>query len=501
MDDLAPRIIDRFAAVLKSSIPKHKIVTKGGEEFLEIYVGSITENATKALQEVKNELLIGSAILNNVYLKESIVDNWLSSLEVDVLQNLISESLTIGKNSLNTDFYKKFIPFVGGEEKRISSLTNNIVYGRRGAGKSSLILFGCRKVLEENIPYVWVAMQQYQNRADIQVIVQVFYEIVAQLENEIGADSSTKLKTLIFELENKGTKLTFDDVKQKIPLMFRDLSSFVQQRKALFLFIDDLHLITTGLQPLFLSALYSLARGNNIYLKISSIENLTNLFDYSTNEGMQIPGDLQRIALDYNLMTPDKAYKHINDIIESYVQYCGIPNLNSLCEARPRYRLTWVSAGVPRDALYIFNNSISKARNEKRKKVAIVDINMAAADSMTEKEKYISDDVEDQPGSINEILENIKDFCFKKAKSNAFLVHKEPKNEKYKLIKKLVDLRFLHILHPGITPDRKNEKYEAFLLDYAFYTGFRKITSVKEFKETPKTPTANELRTLKKFKL
>jgi Cdc6-like AAA superfamily ATPase len=504
MNDLskcADTIVQRFASICKSSLPEYKIVKKGGELFLEIYVGNINDNIAEKLAQAKKEIDLDDSITNNIYLSEKKVSNWLSSIEIDILQNLISESLTIGRDSLKSDFYKHFIPFVGGEEKRISSMTNSIVYGRRGAGKSSLILYGCNKVIEQKMPFAWIAMQQFQNRSDLQVIPQVLFEFISQIEQDLDSKVCESLKNVIYSLEKKGAKLTFDQIKQGIPLFVRNLLPFVKNRKALFLFLDDLHLIGYKLQPLLLSSLYSICRGNSIYLKISSIENLTNLFDYVQNEGMQIPGDLQRVALDYNLMTPDKAHKHINDIIESYVTFAGIPNLNILCEIRTRYRLTWVSAGVPRDALYVFNNSITKARNENRTKIAVMDINMAAADAMSEKEKYVTDDIEDKPEKISELLDAIKAFCFDVAKSNAFLVHKEPKNDSYKLIKKLIDLRFLHILHPGITPDRKNEKYEALLLDYAFYTGFRRTPSIKEFKETPQAPTSKELRSLKRFNI
>lgn len=500
-DNYALDIVNRFAALCGSATPKYELIRRGGENFLEIHVGKITDHITDKIATVKAELSLKNPLTQNVFLVEKKVNNWLTTIEIDILQNLISESLTIGRDSLKSDFYKKFIPFAGGEEKRISAMTNNIVYGRRGAGKSSLILYGCNKVLDAGYPFVWVAMQQYQNRTDLQVIPQVLYEIISQLENEMSESLQSELKRIVYQLEELGTKLQFDDIKLKLPIFARHLLPFVKKRGCLYFFIDDLHLIARKLQPLFLSSLYSFARGNNIFLKISSIENLTSLYDYSLNEGMQIPGDLQRVVLDYNLMSPEQAYKHISTIIESYVKYSGIPSLNALCETPVRHRLTWVSAGVPRDALYIFNNGLSKARNQSRKKIGVMDINMAAADSMSEKEKYISDDIEDSPQELNAFLDEIKAFCFTTAKSNAFLVHKEPSSHRYNLMQKLIDLRFLHILHPGITPDRRNEKYEALLLDYAFYTGFRMTRSIKEFKPTPVAPTFKELRNLKRFKI
>ncbi len=497
----AESIVESFAELCSSTIPAFEIVEKGGEKFLEIYVGSITENLLDKIKSVKIHNP-NNSLCNNTYLVEKKIDNWLESIEVDILQNIISESLTIGRGSLKSDFYKKFIPSVGGEEKRITSKTNNIVYGRRGAGKSSLILYGCNKVIESNQPFAWIALQQYHNRTDLLVIPQILYEIVNQLFNTIEhIESKSKTLSIIDKLEKKGTSITFTDIKMNLPLISRYITPIARSHGAIFIFLDDLHLIGRNIQPLVLSSLYSFCRGNDIFLKISSIENLTYLYDYTKKEGLEIPGDLQSVALDYNLMTPEKTFQHINDIILSYIKYSGIPSLGQLCDVRARQRLTWVSAGVPRDALYIFNNAITQAKNQRRKKIAVVDINMAASESMAEKEKYITDDIEDDPNLLRESLDEIKSFCFNDSKMNAFLVHKDPSNKKYKIIRKLIDLRFLHILHPGITPDRRNEKFEALLLDYAFYTGFRRNPSVKEFKATLELTTAKELRNLRKFKI
>ena len=493
-------LVKSFASLCRSATPIYDIVNKGGEAFLEIQVGNITDNLADKLQKAKDDNP-ENQFNDTAYLVKKKINNWLDSIESDILQNVISESLTIGRHSLNSDFYKKFIPSVGGEEKRIATLTNTIVYGRRGAGKSSLILYGCNKVIEQNQPFVWIALQQYHNRDDLQVIPQVLYEIVSQLSGEIKEEDKTRLLSIIHDLENIGVNIGFNEIKIKLPLFSRHLMPIVNAKGAIFIFLDDLHLVGRNIQPLLLSALYSFCRGNNIFLKISAIENLTKLYDYQQKEGLEVPGDLQSVVLDYNLMTPQKTFNHINEIILSYILYSGIPSFGSLCDIRARQRLTWVSAGVPRDALYIFNNAITQAKNSNRKKIAIVDLNMAASESMSEKEKYITDDIEDDPSTLKTYLEKIKMFCFNDSKLNAFLVHKDPSNPNYKLIRKLIDLRFLHILHPGITPDRRNEKYEVLLLDYAFYTGFRRNPSVKEFKATPQSPSAKELRNLKKFRI
>ncbi len=407
----AKDIVELFAEKCKISLPKYETLNNGGENFLAIYTGNRNEFFLNVLSDIGSEMSEDNPFKNSVFLSDHKIENWLLSSEVEYLQTLLSESLTIGRDSLKSNFHKKFIPFVGGEEKRIDSKTNNIIYGRRGSGKSSLILYGCNKIIEHELPFVWIAMQQYQGRKDIQVIPQFLYEMVAECEGYLTNGTSLKLKEIIFEMEKQGLKLTFDEVKVNLPLFSRYFLPFVKSKGAFYLFIDDLHLLGNEIQPLLLSAIYSIARGNNVYLKISAIENLTSLYNYELSEGMQSPGDIQIIRLDYNLLNPERAHKHISEILKSYAQYAGIPSLNKIFDLRTRHRLTWVCAGVPRDALYIFDNSISKAMNENRKKVAITDINMAAADSMTEKEKFLSDDVSDDQQSLRELIEEIKSFC------------------------------------------------------------------------------------------
>lgn len=234
-------------------------------------------------------------------------------------------------------------------------------------------------------------------------------------------------------------------------------------------------------------------------MKITAIENFARLYDDATREGLQPPGDAQIIRLDYNLVDPKAAYDHLENVLSGYVKYAGIPGLPSLLGGNGLERLVWVSAGVPRDALYIFRQAISNARSAGRKEVAVVDINMAAAESLTEKESYINDDASGVDSLVRGTIDDIRDFCLKTIRSNAFLVHIDPNDARYQAIKKVADLRFVHVLHPGITPEQAGVKYEALMLDYAFYTGFRKAPSVKEFMSEPKRPLAKELRDLDRY--
>lgn len=499
-DPDAIKFVERFANVCNITLPLWSLSDKGGELFLTIHVGKMNQIYTDALSSVRAEL-DSNIYSDRVFLKPISPKTWLNSIEVQLLQRILSESLTIGKATLDSAFHRKFIPFLGGEERRIYSEANHVVYGRRGAGKSSLVLYACYQAQREKRPYAWIALQQYRGRKDLIVIPQVLFEIVESVARFPGIEQEhvQRLRKLLYSLEQQGRKLKKRDINQMLPVFARDFLPFVRANRYFYLFLDDLHLLHPSIQPYFLSSLYSLARGNNVYLKITSIENLTVLVDEQQREGLQTPGDAQVIRLDYNLVNPGNALGHLKLILNSYINYVGVPSMASIAGDGVLERLVWVSAGVPRDALYIFNNAITKAIAAGRKHVAIMDINMAAADSLIEKEKYLSDDAADEATRIDAIVSDIRDYCLKEIKCNAFLVRLHSPDERYRLIKKVSDLRFIHIIHPGITPESAGEKYEAYMLDYAFYTGFRKAPSVKEFMSTPVQPLAKDIRKLKRY--
>lgn len=499
-DAPALEFVERFSNICNVTPPKWAIIDKAGEAYLVIYVGAITDFYTDALASVRNELS-DHEYADRVFLKLMKPKSFLRSLEGQILQTIISESLTVGKANLESDFYRKFIPFLGGEERKIYSKANHIIFGRRGAGKSSLVLYACHQAQRENRPFAWIALQQYRGREDLLVIPQVLYEIVDSASKYPLAkrDRIDKLRKLVYALEEKGDALTKSEINRNLPYFARDFLPFVEEYGQFYLFLDDLHLLHPSIQPYFLSALYAIARGNNIFLKITSIENLTTLLHAGANEGLQTPGDAQVIRLDYNLMDPGGALDHMEHILGSYVRYVGIPSLSSLTNRNSIERLVWASAGVPRDALYIFNNAITKALAAGRRKVTVTDINMSAADSLTEKESYVTDNVVEDASLVNGIINDVKDYCLKEIHANAFLIRLDSSDARYRIIKKVSDLRFLHVLHPGITPGRAGEKYEAYMLDYAFYTGFRKAPSVTEFMSKPKLPSAKELRKLKRY--
>jgi len=143
---------------------------------------------------------------------------------------------------------------------------------------------------------------------------------------------------------------------------------------------------------------------------------------------------------------------------------------------------------------------MSKAVFQKRKLVAVADINSATSEAADDKLRSLEKDAGNDKESVLRVLEQVKELC-QKQRRNAFLVEIRNNNDKYNAILKLIDLRLLHVLSPGITPDRAGKRYSALLLDYGFYVGIRTARSIELFQKQPKTHASKELRSLPRLEL
>jgi hypothetical protein len=247
--------------------------------------------------------------------------------------------------------------------------------------------------------------------------------------------------------------------------------------------------------------LYSICRGNQAFLKLSGIEQFTKLRDPASRQGLETPGDIQVIRLDYNLTMPDKSKRHIQEILNSHAIYCGLPSVDYVCGDGVIDRLVWVSAGVPRDALYLFSQSISESSVRDQKKVSVSSVNTSASEMTEEKLRDIKIDASGKYEEINKILDTIREFCVIEQRKNVFLVEIQNENSTFHKIEELIALRLLHILHSGTTPSEVGRRYMALMLDYGFYVGIRTARSIKLFSEEPKPVLAKDVRSFPIFHL
>ena len=135
-------------------------------------------------------------------------------------------------------------------------------------------------------------------------------------------------------------------------------------------------------------------------------------------------------------------------------------------------RLVWATAGVPRDFLQMFARAIEHAHRAKHASVTLSDVNSAIGEFGQQKTDDIIHDARNEADKLTKFLARLEKACLDDHKVNAFLIRSEASEERA-LIHALSDLRMVHLIHQSITPDRAGERYEAYIVDYSIFTGFR----------------------------
>jgi hypothetical protein len=479
----------------------YEVKERADTQALVLQMANPTERFFRVLQDAKGEIGLNDEGPTATIRKRT-PRNRLQSAEAKYFLQTLSESLNISRFSFKEDFFARYTKSVSNAEAQITAAANHIVFGRRGAGKSSLLLYAMRSRNAEAQPSAWIDMQVYEGRDDNRVVLDILADVFRQLEAGLGRLTAYSRFINSIDRLQKQTDLSDDEIRKFLPEVRSVFSGAVANAKSLFVFLDDFHVIEASNQPKLLSFLYSVCRGNNVFLKLSAIETLTRSWDSKTHTGLQVPHDAQTIKLDYNLTMPDKAAAHIEGILDAHARYCGLPSVRFLCTSGDVLsRLVWISAGVPRDALNMFAQGMTKGTTQGRSLVSVTNVNVAASEMVSQKLKDLEEDV---PGrtveeDLSATLEKVKDFCIRTKRKNAFLTEIRNNDSLYKSILKLVDLRLVHVISEGITVGDAGRKYVALILDYGFYTGIRAAQSVDLFNKQTERVAYKHLRKLPIF--
>lgn len=497
-------VINQFKKLTRFSYVEYDIKERSDGDYLIIYLGNPTDRFFGLLEQSLSQLSEENPYKEKTTLKKrgATQDDRLQLPEAQYLRTILSESLTATQYSFEDDFFDRYIRSVSGDEEQIVSQSNHIVYGRRGAGKSSLLAYLMHNLRQSDSPYAWVDIQTYSGRDDISTVSEVLIDIIIQLQKYPASQSN--LSSFISNLDSildKDETESIEYLDRLLPRIRRTFGEIASTYGSVFIFLDDLHVISEKLQPILLDKLYSICRGNRIFLKISGIEQFVKLRDASSRQGLEAPGDIQVVRLDYNLTMPDKSKRHIEEILNSHAKYCGLPSIGYICGSGVIDRLVWVSAGVPRDALYLFSQAISESSVRDQKRVSVTSVNAASSEMTDEKLRDIKLDASGKYDEVNQLLEAIKKFCVVEQRKNVFLVEIQTENPVFQNIEELIALRLLHILHAGITPSAVGRRFMALMLDYGFYVGIRAARSVDLFSEEPKPLLAKDVRSFPIFSL
>jgi Cdc6-like AAA superfamily ATPase len=395
------------------------------------------------------------------------------------------------------------VPFPNGEDHKLAQAATHVVVGRRGVGKSTLLRRAIA-LLEHTAALVSVIdCQAYESLSGEDLAREVLNDVISAWVED-GSRVSTAISKAI---DTNGLKALADELmsnqlspERAVPRIKRELIAITKATENhAFVFLDDFHLLDSEEQPKILQLLHGALKGANGWLKVAGVRSLLKPYSPNTQQGPHVGGDAQSISLDLTLENPEAAEAHLRKILESFLGAVGYSKLTGVMDTRVFRRLAWASAGVPRDFLQVFARAIEHARRNRHSTVTLTDVNGAIGEFGQIKMEDLGQDARNSAGELREFLSALEEYCLDENNTNAFLLRSENSAER-RLIHTLSDLRLVHLISPSTTPDRAGERYEAFILDYSLFTGYRRRQNIKEMVPPQGGPfKASQLRSLPKL--
>ena len=398
-----------------------------------------------------------------------------------------------------------------GHLERLDSKQNQIIFGRRGSGKS-LLLKSIRDK-NNNVTSLSTNIEDFKDISFPDSIIQVLKASLKQLKNEINAsykfyefrklyfskklnkELNQILKRLSNRLENpdnydeavktkKGKKksgkagashhgntvsfssdfsneievsksLKIDKLnilKNELPEVkeiINEISEFIG--KPIFLILDDFYFIRRSDQPFFIDFFHRLSKNTHLYLKVATIKHRSSLYlQGETYVGVELRHDAQTLNLDYSLENYDALQSFMKDLF-SHVKVSANSNVDIddiLTDNAFRY-LCLASGGVPRDFFSLFIR-LGNSLIEGKTSITKPDVIEIAIEDHPYKIEAFQTDSADEKDILEHYLQYIKEEIIENKRTNSFLVSNSDIakfSQINQAIKELVDLRLLHIVN------------------------------------------------------
>jgi hypothetical protein len=327
--------------------------------------------------------------------------------------------------------------------ERIALDQHQIVFGRRGTGKSCLLIFFRRKVAgERNIHTIYINADTIKTLDYPDVLIRLLLaifeglpsrsrlnrakrwltrgksesdEIIAELRALLALPSASKLRVTTAESETATTgaqagvkqgpveagvktedsgSRSREEVRESDEQKIRTVDARLGDYKAAIqeefdnakceygaFIIDDFYLINPTHQPDVIDYLHRLLRDTDLYLKVATVRHRTSLLRTAPlHIGVQEGQDVDGFNLDQTLEDIDQTAGYLEEMLRKLGQQVGLADAPTIISDDGRKDLVLLSGGVPRDYLNIFVGGIERARRlRNRRRVTPTELRKSAA--------------------------------------------------------------------------------------------------------------------------
>ncbi|MEE6177129.1 hypothetical protein [Mycobacterium sp. 050134] len=381
-----------------------------------------------------------------------------------------------------------YVPNARASLSAVTAARHHLIFGRRGAGKTALLVEARRNIESAGAVTAWINIQTYRHEEPQRVVLYTLDKILSSLiaarqlsVNNPAAITLSKVHNRILTLLDKESN-SAREVELLIPRVQDAIAHQLDLTSSrIFVFLDDFYYVSRNAQPQILDMLHGITRDSQVWLKVASIKHLTRWWLNSPPTGLQTGQDAEIIDLDVTLQDPRQAQDFLETVLAGYGKRVGISSLSQIYSRTGLDRLVLASGAVPRDYLVLAASALTRAQQRPgARQVGVQEVNQAAGDAAATKINELEEDMASNPGAAQKTLDTLKvvrKFCLETSSYTYFLVSFRDKEDNpiwYSLLTDLMDVRLIHLVDAGVSdPHSAGHRYEAYMLDLSQFSGAR----------------------------
>jgi energy-coupling factor transporter ATP-binding protein EcfA2 len=450
----------------------------------------------------------------------------LNDEKIDALTGLIKDSFRVRPNQ------DPIYVDVSGNLGRIQAAQHQIIFGRRGSGKSCLLVHFHRAIapktstlsvyldsdelkrlgypdalirlllrITEDVAQaaqgrisrllrlrrspLWEQARKLRSLLDLAEESDVTYQV--QRDDTLGADGaigtgSARAGVNTSTRRIEGTTSSFKARKlEALERSFPDFKRTLQEEfgrsrfKMGTVIVDDFYLFTRDIQPDVLDYLHRLLRGTDLYLKIGTVRHRTSLQRSNGQTiGVDPSEDVEEISLDRTFEHVDSTREFLELMLDSMAREVGLETAASFMSTDGRLALALASGGVPRDYLNTLVEAVPAARALAQQRVTPRTVYKGAGRlAYRNKLGNLRDDAGTDAKAIELVFADLARFCLKEERKTGFLISQEEVQthpDEHEIIQQLMDFKLVHIIEPDTSAaSGRRGRFEAYTLDFSLF--------------------------------
>lgn len=425
---------------------------------------------------------------------------------ISALRNLIGESFRVRKN------HNPIYVDIGSNLARVRSKQHQVVFGRRGSGKSCLLIHFINELkAQRDVRSIYVQMDEFKRLTYPDVLIRVLIEILgatpvpfrrlrklfripalsdrlvanlrglldvaeeAEIVTRAGSEQTSGMSADVAGLpaaaklnssrtHTKDTTSTFRAKKRDVlERHLKDYKKVLEESRTsahgihTCIVVDDFYLLERESQPDVLDYLHRLVRDTDHYLKIATVRHRTALArNHPHTVGLELSQDVEAIDLDRTLEDLPSTQAFLGEMLDALGQQVGFePERVSEQILNPEAleALTLASGGVPRDFLTVLMYALEAADSSGQHRWLTPTLvhKGAARLAWLTKLGAMREDVSSDSATLERLVTDLLSFCLKEQRKTAFLIAQDEvqrEPEAFELIQQLMDFKLIHIVEP-----------------------------------------------------